>query len=79
MKDTQCGLKVFKTKALFKEQKINGFGFDAELFYLAKRHNMLIKEVPVIWINHKGSKVNLIKDSYKMFKDLLRTKRLHKN
>ncbi|MDD4183452.1 MAG: glycosyltransferase family 2 protein [Candidatus Omnitrophica bacterium] len=78
--DTQCGFKLFKAKAakdIAKELKIDRFGFDVEMLYLAKKKNYKIKEVPVIWLDSPVSKINPILDSWRMFIDLLTIKRLH--
>jgi len=80
-KDTQCGFKLFKKRViipLFGQQQINGFGFDGEIFYLAKKQNIRCKEVGVRWNNVGGSKVSLFKDSIKMFVTLFKIRRLHK-
>ena len=75
--DTQAGLKGFKgdiAKKLFSKQKIKGFSFDAEIIYLAKKYNYKILEIPARVSNghsYKISKVNLFKDSIKMFFSLL--------
>lgn len=81
IKDTQCGLKLFKRQAvkdLFPRQKLDGFAFDVEILYLAGRKGFSIKEIPVNWINQEGSKVGLIRDSGKMFWDILRIPFLHR-
>lgn len=73
-KDTQCGFKLFKKKAaekIFPLQTINGFAFDVEILYIAKKLGFKIKEVPVVWIDQEGSKVNPVKDGIKMLKSLL--------
>lgn len=77
IKDTQCGFKLFKegaAKNIIKLQTINRFAFDVELLYIARKLGFKVKEVPVNWIDKKGSKVNPLKDAYKMFIDLLRIK-----
>jgi hypothetical protein len=51
---------------------IKGFGFDVELLYLAKKRGFRIKELPVTWINDQDSKINNLRDSWQMLKDLLR-------
>ena len=79
-KDTQCGFKLFKTdvaKKIVKLQKINGFTFDVELLFIAKKLGYKIKEVPVIWYNNNDSKVNFIDDSIKMFIDLIKIRLIH--
>lgn len=59
IRDTQCGFKLFKRSALevFKKQTIDGWGFDFELLYIAKKLGYKIKEVGVIWFNDPDSKV----------------------
>jgi dolichyl-phosphate beta-glucosyltransferase len=72
-KDTQCGFKLFTRKAvrkIFPLQTFERFSFDVELLYIAKKHGFRIKEVPVTWIDGGDSKVNAIKDSLKMLRDL---------
>jgi len=78
--DTQCGFKLFKAdaaKTIAKELKIDRFGFDVEMLYLAQKKKYRIKEVPVIWLNSPTSKVNPILDPLRMFLDLLSIKKLH--
>lgn len=78
--DTQCGFKLFKgdtAKDIANELKIDRFGFDVEMLYLAQKKNYKIKELPVIWLNSPTSKVNPVFDSWRMFIDLLSIKRLH--
>lgn len=74
-KDTQCGFKLFKTpaaKRIFSLQKLNGFSFDVEILFIAKKLGYKIKEAPVVWIDKAGSKVSPLKHSIKMFLDLFR-------
>jgi dolichyl-phosphate beta-glucosyltransferase len=71
--DTQCGFKMFRrdvANALFLRQKIEGFAFDVEILYLARRLSFPVAEVPVNWIDQKGSKVNVARDSIKMLLDV---------
>ena len=74
-KDTQCGFKLFKKEVaikIFSKQKINDFGFDVEILFIAKKYGYKIKEIPVIWSNSLGSKVNPLLDSIRMFLDILK-------
>lgn len=59
IKDTQCGFKLMKdnSKEIFKRIKSNGFGYDFEFLFVAKKHGFKIKEVPITWKNDKRSKV----------------------
>ena len=73
--DTQCGFKLFqreKSLWVFERQTIEGFGFDPELLFLAARHGLRIREVPVRWSHSEGTKVRFLRDGVGMFFDLLR-------
>lgn len=79
-KDTQCGFKCFKKKAgqwVFSNQKLEGLCFDVELLYLAKRQGLKVAEVPIMWQDRSESRIRLIKDSVRMFRDLMKIKKLH--
>jgi glycosyltransferase involved in cell wall biosynthesis len=73
--DTQCGFKLFhrqKSRRIFELQTTQGFGFDAELLFLAARNGLKIRETPVRWSHSEGSKVNPVRDGLRMFSDLVR-------
>jgi glycosyltransferase involved in cell wall biosynthesis len=58
--DTQCGYKMFSSKAvqqLFPIGRLDGFAFDVELLYLARRAGFTIREVPIVWFHRRGSRV----------------------
>jgi dolichyl-phosphate beta-glucosyltransferase len=79
--DTQCGFKGFSAEAadkIFTKQKINGFGFDVEIIFLAKLAELKIIETPVEWYNDNRSKVHPVKDSLKMLAEILKIRNLHK-
>jgi dolichyl-phosphate beta-glucosyltransferase len=72
-KDTQCGFKLFTKKAaqdIFRRQTFERFSFDVETLFIAKKRGYAIKEVPVIWIDKEGSKVDPMRDSMRMLKDI---------
>ncbi len=78
--DTQCGFKLFKgdiARMLAKDMKIDGFCFDVEMLYLAKKKGLKIKEVGVRWENSPESKVKALSSSVSMFFDLFRIRALH--
>lgn len=80
--DTQCGFKMFTAPAasfLFRHQTSSGFSFDVEILYLARRAGLSVAEVPINWINIPGSKVNLILDALRMFRDILDFKLKHRS
>lgn len=79
--DTQCGFKGMSKHAaidIFSKCKIDGFGFDVETLFLADKLGYKIKEISVEWYNDNRSKVDPIKDSIRMFLEILRIKKLHK-
>ena len=60
--DTQCGFKLFSARAaesLFTLQRIDGFGFDVEILFLARRAGLVVREIPVTWEYGRDSKVSL--------------------
>lgn len=74
VKDTQCGFKLFTKQAareLFTRQSLDGYAFDVEVLYLARRLGMSSIEVPVNWRSIAGSKVNLLIDPIKMFLQII--------
>lgn len=80
--DTQCGFKGLNARAaetIFRRTKIDGFGFDVEMLYLARTMNMKIDQVPVEWYNDDRTTVNPLTDASRMFFELLSIKRLHRN
>jgi len=75
--DTQCGFKGLTadaTDVVFSRQQLNGFCFDAELLYIARKHGLRIGEVPVRWVNSPDSRVRVVGDSLRMFCDLVRVR-----
>jgi glycosyltransferase involved in cell wall biosynthesis len=71
--DTQCGFKAFRRercRIIFEQQRIEGFGFDPELLYLARHYGLRAIEIPVRWGHSEATKVNMLGDSLKMFGDI---------
>jgi dolichyl-phosphate beta-glucosyltransferase len=78
--DFNCGFKLFSRKAkdlIFPHIASNGWGFHAESIYLATRMKFSIKQIPVIWIDKKGSKVNIFIDAPRSFKELVMIRLRH--
>lgn len=70
IEDTQCGAKVFSrvaTEILVKRVGMTQWAFDIEMLYELKRRGMKIKEIPTIWKEVEGSKLNILKTSIQMF------------
>ena len=75
LQDTQCGFKCFSAKAadqLFPLQTIQGWTFDVEVLFLARRFGYSIHEVPIPWYFDAHSKVKFLRDSLQMAGDLIR-------
>ena len=76
--DTQCGFKLFtreSAQAIFPAQRIEGWGFDPELLYLARRLRFRTREVPVVCAHAEGAKIRLVRDSLRMFGDIATIRR----
>jgi glycosyltransferase involved in cell wall biosynthesis len=72
-KDTQCGFKLYHRDAarlIFPRQQLNGFGFDVEDLFIARKLGIASIEVPVKWNNVEGTTVSLVQ-ALKAFSDLL--------
>jgi len=73
--DTQCGFKLFRAEVAheaFAHLTTDGFGYDPEVLYRAKKRGVRIAEVPVVWRNSAPTKVSPIKSSFDMFKHVVR-------
>ena len=71
--DTQCGFKAFRRepcRVVFEQQRIERFGFDPELLYLARHHGLRAIEIPVRWAHSPATKVSMFRDSLQMFLDI---------
>ena len=73
--DTQCGFKAFRRDAaqrIFPLQKIERWGFDPEILFLARRAGLQVDEVPVLWAHSEGTRLNPFRDGFRMFVEVLR-------
>lgn len=76
--DTQCGFKLFHwsvVPALFGGLTTGGWAFDIEVLYRCKLLGIDVYEIPVIWTHDPDSRVRVVRDSLRMFRDILRIKR----
>ena len=72
--DPQNGFKLFTQSAgrrIFSEIKTDGWSFDVEIFVLAKRFNLKVREVPIVWVNDERSKISFV-SMLRMLFDLLK-------
>ena len=71
--DTQCGFKAFRldlVRPILEKAKTDGFGFDVELLYLARKAHLRMREIPVRWNHYEGSKVDFARDSLRMLREI---------
>lgn len=74
-KDTQCGFKAFRrsaARAVFSQQKIEGWGFDPEILFLARQAGFKVAEVPVCWAHDNRTRIHPIGDGLRMVCEILR-------
>ena len=74
-KDTQCGFKAFTRDAaeqIFPQQRIERWGFDPELLYLARRSGLKVSEVAVHWAHVEGTRISPLRDGLRMIEEVLR-------
>jgi dolichyl-phosphate beta-glucosyltransferase len=74
VRDTQCGFKAFTAEAardLFGRGRIDGWAFDLEILALARRAGYAIAEVGVAWTDDRRSRVNPLKDLWKVIREAM--------
>lgn len=82
MADTQCGFKIFTAQAaqdVFSRCRLDGFAFDSEALFVAKRLGYTVVEVPIRWSHKAGSKVNMWRDGSRMLCELSTVRWLHRS
>jgi len=75
--DVTCGFKGYRksaAKKIFHLSRINRWGIDAEILFLAKLFNFKIKEIPVTWRNSGSTKVTLLIDIFQSLYELFKVK-----
>ncbi len=78
LSDSQCGIKGFRRAAaqrIFPHCEVDRFAFDLEVLMIANKLGLKIEEMPVKIVNHRESKVNVMRDSLKMLRDVRRMKK----
>lgn len=73
LNDTQCGFKCLRAEVaddLFKRQTLNGWSFDIELLYMARRRRYHVQEIPIHWYYHPETKVSAVRDALRMIRDI---------
>jgi dolichyl-phosphate beta-glucosyltransferase len=72
--DTQCGFKAFRLETcrpILEAAHVEGFAFDVELLFLAQRAGLRVREIPVRWNHAEGSKVDFLRDSLRMLREVI--------
>ncbi len=73
LSDSQCGCKAYRGEAIkeiFSRCETDGFAFDFETILWAQKLGFSITEMPVKIINHRDSKINVVRDTFRMLKEL---------
>ncbi len=73
-RDTQCGFKAFTRTAaqtIFSRQRVERWGFDPELLFLADKFKLCTVEVAVEWAHDHRSKISPLRDGLKMSMEML--------
>ena len=79
IQDTQCGFKCFSREAaqlVFPLQRIDGWGFDVEVLYIARLKGLRLVEVPIHWYYQTDSRVRPIHDTINMVRELVKIRRM---
>lgn len=74
LQDTQCGFKCIRAEVardILPYQTLMGWAFDVELLYIARHRGYQVVEVPIDWYFNADSKISVLRDSFRMFLDLL--------
>lgn len=72
--DTQCGFKAFTRRTaqtIFQLQRIERWGFDPEILFIALKRGFVVREVPVTWGHDERTRISYLKDGLQMLKELL--------
>ena len=75
--DANCGLKIGKRKPLnatFEKVESRGWFFDVELLHYALSDGLIIKELPITWIDDDDSRVEIISATIETLKTIYKFK-----
>jgi dolichyl-phosphate beta-glucosyltransferase len=78
LQDTQCGFKCFRARVaeeIFARQTMDGWSFDVEVLFIARRWGYRIVEVPIPWYYNSNSQVRAVEDSVNMALSLINMRR----
>ncbi len=75
IEDTQCGFKLFSAAAadaVFRQVTIDGWAFDIEALYIARRLGLRVRELPIEWHYREHSRLSPVRDAIRMTRDVIR-------
>ena len=78
IEDTQCGFKMFTADAvnrIFPLVTTDGWAFDIEALFIARKHGLRIRQVPIEWHYREHSQIRVVRDGLAMFRELLMMRR----
>ena len=78
LSDSQCGFKAFRkdaAQAIFSRCRTNGFAFDLEAILWAQALGFKVSEMPVRVLVHRDSKIRLVRDAFRMFRNVIGIRR----
>jgi dolichyl-phosphate beta-glucosyltransferase len=81
LRDTQCGFKLLDgevARELFAAVQVDGFAYDVELVWLARRRGYHVTEVGVTWSNSPASRVHPLRDPLRMLRDIVLMRYRHR-
>lgn len=73
IRDSQCGIKGFRSntgKAIFNKVTLNGFSFDVEVLFIARKNHYQIARLPVEVYEQPASSVRILRDGLRMLGSL---------
>ncbi len=76
--DSQCGCKAFSAQAaesIFSRCEVDSFAFDFEVILWAKKLGFAVQELPVCVLHHGQSTVHMVRDSFRMLRDIIKMKK----
>jgi dolichyl-phosphate beta-glucosyltransferase len=74
VRDTQCGGKAYTAEAakeLFARSRLDGFSFDAEVLFLARRSGYRVREIPFTLVQDRVTSISFLKETPRMLRDLV--------
>lgn len=74
VRDTQCGGKAYTAEAakeLFARSRLDGFSFDAEVLFLARRSGYRVREIPFTLVQDRVTSISFLRETPRMLRDLL--------